>query len=130
LNVSSDGELCILPNAVIETTTDPITSIGIGAVKYDAGKPAIGRGVIGYFPRALLAVGEVSTFGAQKYAWKGWEAVPDGFNRYRDAQFRHGLKFAMGEEIDPDSKLYHLAHEAWGALASLELYLREKKNAA
>lgn len=111
-----------------EFTFDDPAKIGTGAIKYDGGKPGVWRGVINYFPRALWAVGEISTFGADKYAWDGWEGVEDGFARYRDAQFRHALKAAMGEEIDPDSQLEHLAHEAWGALATLELYLREKAN--
>ena len=34
----------------------------------------------------------------------------------------------MGETDDPDSELLHLAHEAWGAVATLELYLRERDN--
>jgi hypothetical protein len=45
----------------------------------------------------------------------------------RTLSFRHALKQAMGEDVDPDSKLFHLAHEAWGALATLELFLREQK---
>jgi len=106
-------------------TTDDPSLIGTGAVKYDAGKPAIWRGVINYFPRALWAVGEISTFGAKKYAWNGWESVEDGYERYKDAQFRHALKDAMGEANDPDSQLEHLAHEAWGALAALELHIRK-----
>jgi hypothetical protein len=109
-----------------ETTYDDPSKIGTGAIKYDAGKPCVWRGLVSYFPRAAFAVAEISTFGAQKYAWAGWENVEDGFARYKDAQHRHALKAAMGEEIDPDSKLLHLAHEAWGAMASLELYLREK----
>lgn len=113
-----------------EYTNDDPSKIGTGAIKYDGGKPGIWRGVISYFPRALWAVGEISTFGASKYAWNGWSDVEDGYARYRDAQFRHALKEAMGEKTDPDSKLMHLAHEAWGALASLELYLREQENGA
>jgi hypothetical protein len=108
-------------------TTDDPNKIGTGAVKYDGGKPAIWRGVINYFPQALWAVGEVSTFGAKKYAWNGWEAVEEGYERYKDAQLRHMLKRSMGEEIDEDSKLEHLAHEAWGALAALELHIRKTK---
>ena len=108
-----------------EFTTDDPNLIGTGAIKYDGGKPAVFQGVISYFPRALWAVAEISTFGAQKYAWRGWQDVKDGYNRYQDAKFRHALKSAMGEVIDPDSKLDHLAHEAWGSLAALELYLRE-----
>lgn len=113
-----------------EFTTDDPSKIGTGAIKYDGGKPAVWRGFINYFPRAMWAVAEISTFGARKYAWDGWEAVEDGFARYKDGQLRHSLKQAMGEAIDPDSELEHLAHEAWGAMATLELYLREKnKNA-
>lgn len=110
-----------------EVTYDDPRKIGSGAIKYDAGKPAIYRGLISYFPRALWQVAEISTFGAKKYAWAGWADVDEGFERYKDAQFRHALKRAMGEEKDADSDLLHLAHEAWGALATLELYLREKE---
>lgn len=110
-----------------ESTTDDASLVGTGAVKYDAGKPCVYRGVIQYFPRALWGVAEISTFGAQKYAWAGWADVKDGYARYQDAKFRHALKMEMGEEQDPDSKLLHLKHEAWGALAALELYLREKE---
>lgn len=112
-----------------EWTRDDPSKIGTGAVKYDGGKPSIWRGVIQYFPRALWAVGQVSTFGASKYAWNGWADVEDGYARYRDAQFRHALKEAMGQEMDDDSELMHLAHEAWGALASLELYIRSQNDA-
>jgi hypothetical protein len=110
-------------------TTDDPSLIGTGAVKYDAGKPSVWRGVINYFPRALWAVAEISTFGAKKYAWNGWEGVDEGYERYKDAQFRHALKDAMGETNDPDSKLEHLAHEAWGALAALELHIRKTADA-
>lgn len=112
-----------------DTEDDP-SKIGTGAVKFDKGKPAVFRGLISYFPRALWSVAEISTFGAQKYAWNGWENVSEGFERYKDAQFRHALLEAMGETNDSDSELLHLAHEAWGALATLELYLREKNNNA
>lgn len=110
-----------------ESTNDDPSKIGSGAIKYDAGKPAVFRGVISYFPRALWQVAEISTFGASKYAWDGWSDVSEGFERYKDAQFRHALKQAMGEQEDQDSHLMHLAHEAWGALATLELYLRERE---
>lgn len=113
--------------AAKETTNDSAKKQATGAIKYDAGKPAIFQGVIQYFPRALWGVAEISTFGANKYAWKGWQGVEDGYNRYQDAKYRHALKMAMGEEIDDDSKLMHLKHEAWGALAALELYLREQE---
>lgn len=112
---------------IVKTESDPngVPANSPGA-KLDAGKAPVFRGAIGYFPRALTAVSEVSQFGANKYMWKGWETVPDGINRYMDAAGRHILKHAMGEETASDSKLLHLAHAAWGMLAVLELYLREK----
>lgn len=109
-----------------ETTNDSEDKIASGAIKYDAGKPCAFRGVIDYFPRAIEAVAAVSTFGASKYAWKGWESVDDGVARYSDAMVRHLLKEGKGEVLDPDSGLAHAAHVAWGALARLELMIREQ----
>jgi len=96
--------------------------------KLDAGKACAFRGSIDYFPRAILAVATVSTFGASKYAWKGWETVPEGFERYSDALVRHLLAEGKGEASDSDSGLLHAAHAAWNALARLELKLREQEN--
>lgn len=95
--------------------------------KLDAGKPCLYRGLIDYFPRAIEQVATVSTFGASKYAWKGWETVPDGVARYSDAMVRHLAKEGKGEVYDPDSGLLHAAHTAWGALARLELLMREQE---
>lgn len=94
--------------------------------KVDAGKvrPAL---VIRGFARALWKVSEVGTFGATKYTENGWTEVPNGEARYADAQMRHFLKEAMGEQVDPDSNVEHLAHEAWNALAKLDLALRRKE---
>lgn len=96
--------------------------------KLDAGKTSIWRGGIDYFPRGIEAVAAVSTFGASKYAWKGWESVPEGVERYSDALVRHLIAEAKGEVLDSDSGLLHAAHAAWNALAVLELKLR-KNNA-
>lgn len=90
--------------------------------KLDAGKVRAGLVNRG-FARALLAVGEVGTFGAEKYTPHGWVEVPDGEARYTDALHRHLLQGAL-EDHDPDSGLLHAAHAAWNALAVLELMLR------
>jgi hypothetical protein len=75
------------------------------------------------FARALMAVAEVSTYGANKYSPGGWQHVTDGQTRYRRAGDRHRL--TRGYELrDPESQMLHLAHEAWNRLAELELYLR------
>lgn len=107
-----------------EYTTDSENKIASGSIKYDGGKPCVYRGLVDYFPRACLAVSDISSFGATKYAWKGWEGVEDGEARYSDAMMRHLFFEAMGEDIDPDSERLHSAHTAWNALARLELALR------
>lgn len=79
------------------------------------------------FSRALLAVAEVSTYGARKYSPGGWQHVEDGQTRYRRAGDRHRL--ARGHEpYDLESGLLHLAHEAWNRLAELELRLRVEQS--
>lgn len=94
--------------------------------KLDAGK-ADAELVFEGFPRALLAVAEVATFGALKYTRGGWKEVPNGIQRYDAAHMRHKLKRLKGEKIDPDSKKWHRAHEVWNALAALELELTQEE---
>lgn len=92
--------------------------------KLDAGKNRLGL-VLGGFSRALQAVGEVGTYGANKYTDNGWVAVPNGVDRYTDALLRHLLREQEGEQNDSDTALRHAAHAAWNALARLDLMLRE-----
>lgn len=96
--------------------------------KLDGGKSPVFQGALGYFPRALREVATVSAFGASKYAWKGWESVPNGITRYTDAMVRHLTYEGQGRTTDPDSGLAEAAHTAWNSLARLELMLREKEN--
>lgn len=93
--------------------------------KLDAGKSPVFLGLLNYFPRACLAVADVSAAGARKYAWKGWETVPDGINRYSDALGRHIVNEQIEGDYDPDGFL-HAAQIAWNALARLELKLQGK----
>ena len=94
--------------------------------KLDDGK--IKAGVLGQFARALMRVAEVGTFGIIKYSRGGWQSVENGEERYEDAKWRHLLNGYI-TEIDPDFGLEHAAHEAWNALARLELMLRRKDEA-
>lgn len=94
--------------------------------KLDQGKAPLWRGALSYFPRAIEAVARVSAVGARKYAWKGWESVPEGAFRYSDALVRH-LVAEGREEIDKDTGCLHSAQVAWNALARLELKLKEKE---
>lgn len=100
--------------------------------KLDAGKAPVFRGLLDYFPRAVLEVAKLSLLGANKYSWKGWEKVPDGVNRYKDATGRHQVKEAIEGIWDRDEywlkvdqKVLHQTQVAWNALAALELMLRD-----
>lgn len=109
----------------LEAEIDPNgKSANEAGAKLDAGKNRVGL-VLGDFPRALLAVAEIGTFGANKYTARGWLEVENGLERYEDAMMRHYFKEKAGELIDPDSELMHHAHFAWNALATLELKLKE-----
>ena len=88
--------------------------------KLDDGKNMVGL-VIQGFRRALLGVSRVGTFGAKKYTKNGWKEVPDGYDRYQDALYRH----LLAEGVDEQSGLPHLYHAAWNLLAMIELKERE-----
>lgn len=92
--------------------------------KLDGGKirPSL---IMNGFPRALQAIAEVGTYGANKYSDNGWMEVPNGFDRYTDAMYRHLLADATGDLVDDESGLFHIAHAAWNAMARLELMLKD-----
>lgn len=102
--------------------------------KLDAGKVSIYQGLVDYFPRAVRAVAQLSTFGAQKYSWKGWETVPNGYERYKNAQLRHEMDKVIEGPVDrawleQGQYVLHDTAVAWNALAALELYLRSLEEA-
>jgi len=75
-------------------------------------------------PLALLHLGEVAGFGAQKYAafnyLKGYD-----WNLNVDAALRHLLSMWSGEDRDLESGLLHASHFAWHGLALTSFQLRE-----
>ena len=112
-------------------TANPVNEIdpqglkaGDPGAKFDAGKvrPSL---ILSGMPRAILAVAEVGTYGAEKYSEGSWRHVDDGIRRYTDAMDRHRVKEGI-ESHDDDSGLLHAAQVAWNALARLELMLREQ----
>lgn len=123
---TEENKMCLTGSPVVKVERDPNGKKPHEAgAKLDAGKPPIMQGVIQYFPRALREVSRVSLFGATKYAWRGWEQVPDGINRYSDALGRHLLAEAIDGPIDEETQLLHAAQIAWNSLARLELMLRD-----
>lgn len=91
--------------------------------KYDHGKPMMGL-LLKDFASALSVVGDVTTFGAAKYAPSNWLKVEDAERRYLDAMCRHLFADLRGIENDDESGKPHLAHAAWCLLAVLELRQR------
>lgn len=114
--------LQLYSNTGVEKDPNGVDQHAAGA-KLDAGKNRLGL-VLGGFSKALWAVGEVGTAGANKYSDNGWVEVPNGQARYTDAMLRHQFKELSGEKIDPDLGVLHAAQVAWNALARLELMLR------
>ena len=110
-----------------ESKSYNLTDDGTGK-KYDNGKSMVGT-LTDVFSRALMAVGACIEYGTHKYPNpKNWQLVDDGIKRYRDAMMRHLLKYNAGIDKDEETKLPHLAHMAWNALAILELYMQEHKD--
>ena len=94
------------------------------SLKYDTDKNRMGL-MCENFSRALWKVGEVSTYGCQKYAPNSWQNLSNPKERYMDALCRHLFQHLQGEKIDNESKLLHLQHICWNALALLEFELKD-----
>lgn len=67
---------------------------------------------------------EIYTFGAKKYKENSWQNLPNGYQRYKAALFRHITAYEKGEVYDSESGCMHLAHAAWNAIAMLYLGMR------
>ena len=77
-------------------------------------------------PLNLLAhVVDVYTAGAKKYGPNQWQNLPDGYNRYKAALFRHLVAFESGEIRDPETGCLHMAQVVWNALAMLHFSLKK-----
>lgn len=70
---------------------------------------------------ATEQVVKVLTHGAKKYAPENWRKVEGWRWRYLGAALRHVSAFALGERIDPESGLPHLAHACCCLMFMLEL---------
>lgn len=90
-------------------------------VKYDQGKPKLHL----IPPEFIISVGEVLTFGADKYGERNWENGID-YDRLMSACLRHIVAYQAGEELDPESGLSHLAHASTN-LAML-ISFKEREN--
>lgn len=77
-------------------------------VKQDKGKVRLDL----VTPEFIEEVGQVLTFGAEKYPANSWQKIPDAINRYYAAALRHLTAWRKGEKNDDESGLSHLSHAA------------------
>lgn len=63
-------------------------------------------------PEFIEGVGEVLTFGADKYAPNNWQNVENPEDRYYAAALRHLMAYRKSSKPDPESGLSHLKHAA------------------
>lgn len=78
-------------------------------------------------PYGMDAVADVYTMGAEKYEDRNWEKGIK-FGRVFAAIMRHLWKFWMGQDVDGESGLPHLAHAAWGCMALLHYTLHPTRD--
>ena len=60
--------------------------------------------------QATQQIVKVLTYGARKYTPDNWKQVRDSRIRYFAASMRHIVAWFLGERLDPESGLSHLAH--------------------
>lgn len=96
-----------------------------GDMKYDDGK-LVADIIFDDFADALEEVMKVADGGAKKYKRSSWRTIKDPSIRYQGARARHFTK-SFREKVDKDSKLSHLAHEAWNCLALLQLEIENDR---
>lgn len=98
------------------------TNKEVGGVKHDLGKVPLDL-----LPMAaLMEVGEILRFGAEKYAPYNW-AKGMSYSRLIAASLRHIFAFNQGEDLDPETKRSHLAHALCCLLFLMEYETKKSK---
>lgn len=87
------------------------TEVPSGGLRSDAGKNRLDL----IPPEWIEGIGEVLTFGANKYDDRNWEKGMK-WGRTFAPLMRHGWKFWRGEQKDEESNLHHMLHVAVNAL--------------
>ncbi len=72
-------------------------------------------------PRALIEVAKVYGYGAEKYTPNNFRKGYSWSLSY-NSLIRHVLASEGGEDIDPESGLFHLAQAAWHCLTLIQFY--------
>ena len=106
------------PHHYADEEPEPITGL-----KYGSEKPRYDLLLTG-LPLSLEEVTQVLTIGAKKYADNNWRRVDHAETRYMATAMRHEVAHVQGENRDPETDRYHLAHKICCDLFRLELALR------
>jgi len=111
--VFEELSLDTISHAVVRGTTPE--DLAVAAVKYDVGKPRMEL----LSPWVLMEVAKVMSHGAEKYSPHNWRK---GFEwtRPNGAALRNISKWLMGEDLDPEWNLPHLAHAICCLMFTLE----------
>lgn len=80
-------------------------------MKADAGKNMLSL----IDPHFVILLGEILSFGAQKYSPNNWQLCEDT-SRYKDALLRHLYAYLSGEQLDKESGMSHLGHATFGLM--------------
>lgn len=95
-------------------------------VKYDYGKPLAGD-MIMIFPHALMGVAKCIEWGSHKYPQTdNYIRLKNGYKRYMNGIMRHLLKMMLGQQYDDETKLPHIYHVCWNALAICEHWFKNQ----
>lgn len=95
-------------------------------VKYDDGKPLAGD-MIMIFPHALMGVAKCIEWGSHKYPQTdNYIRLKNGYKRYMNGIMRHLLKMMLGQQYDDETKLPHIYHVCWNALAICEHWFKNQ----
>jgi hypothetical protein len=78
-------------------------------------------------PKFIQGLGEILTFGANKYSANNWKNMgPDDVERVKGALLRHLMEYMDGTEFDSETGKSHLYHAACN-LMFLDFFDRHKK---
>lgn len=116
-----------LPSLIKKPLDEPINTLGM--YRPDLNTRKLGKVrmelVDTGFPNAMYAIAQVMTWAAENKGYKpnDWKNLPDSFMAFTGATGRHRVKRLKGEDLDDESGLLHLAHEAFNVLALLETTL-------
>lgn len=78
-------------------------------------------------PEFIEGVGEVLTFGAEKYEPNNWQKVENPEDRYYAAALRHLMAYRKGSKPDPESGLSHLKHAATNIMFLMHFEREDKE---